>query len=360
MISKHRPPTSSGLAYRLHLNGWLSPLAVCLSVALGVGAALQAQEVPKQRVPGPAPPAKPVSKPAPAQAAPKKKTPVTPKKKKVPPPVELGRNDLITSDAVQLSATFHPGTKGKQTVPVILLHMWKGDRKEFAELASVLQREHGHAVLVPDLRGHGGSTRVGYTGTLDAASLGPREFYDMTYRDMEALRRFLVMKNDEGELNLSNLCIVGAEMGAAVALYYAQYDWTTPRRESGAVRPAADVKALVLLSPEWAFSGLPLNKPLTNPFVRSRIAMAIVAGREDTKGFADARRAYKLVERFHPDPPDGDPAKDDLLFFQPGTKLQGTKMLGVEGLKVDGFIAWFIEQRLVKQDLPWRQRGGKN
>ena len=37
-----------------------------------------------------------------------------------------------------------------------MLHGWKGNRTEYADLASFLQTQHGHAVLVPDLRGHGG------------------------------------------------------------------------------------------------------------------------------------------------------------------------------------------------------------
>ena len=53
-------------------------------------------------------------------AAPARKT------KEPPARVELAGNELITSDGVRLTATFFPGTEGKETVPVILLHMWKG------------------------------------------------------------------------------------------------------------------------------------------------------------------------------------------------------------------------------------------
>jgi hypothetical protein len=78
----------------------------------------------------------------------------------------------------------------------------------------------------------------------------------MCYDDMELLRKFLVKENDAGNLNLNKLCIVGAEMGASVASYYAAYDWTTVRREANRrPAPSQDVKGLFLISPDWDFKG---------------------------------------------------------------------------------------------------------
>jgi pimeloyl-ACP methyl ester carboxylesterase len=185
----------------------------------------------------------------------------------------------------------------------------------------------------------------------------PNQYYEMPYTDMETLRRFLVEQNDEGKLNLNSLCIVGAEMGASVAVYYALHDWTTPRREASRVTPAQDVRALVLISPEWAFPGLPLKRPLTNPFIRSQIAMMIIVGRQNSKALADARGMYKLLKPHHPDKED---IKDqDLVFLDPRTKLQGTKMLGVESLNLERIIGRFIELRVVDQRYRWEQRGSR-
>jgi len=72
----------------------------------------------------------------------------------IPPPKQLVRS---TPDGVQLSITYFPGLKGKDSIPVVLLHMYRGSGTEFKTLAPYLQRL-GHAVIVPDLRGHGGST----------------------------------------------------------------------------------------------------------------------------------------------------------------------------------------------------------
>src|SRR3989304_4268313 len=63
---------------------------------------------------------------------------------------------LRTSDGLELHATFFPGMDGKESVPVILLHAWKEDRHDYLSLAGYLQ-SFGHAVIVPDLRGHGDS-----------------------------------------------------------------------------------------------------------------------------------------------------------------------------------------------------------
>ena len=66
---------------------------------------------------------------------------------------------LRTGDGLELALTYYPGTKGKQTIPVVLLHGWKQSRNDYKDLAPALQKL-GYAVIVPDLRGHGESTRL--------------------------------------------------------------------------------------------------------------------------------------------------------------------------------------------------------
>ena len=194
---------------------------------------------------------------------------------------------------------------------------------------------------------------------LDSTRVSSDQYYAMHHMDMGALREFLIERNDAGKLNLNKLCVVGAEMGASVAVYYARYDWTTLRREAGRVGPARDVKALVLISPAWAFPGLPLNKPLNDPLFPRRLPMMILVGREDSKALADARRIHNLLKRFHPDPKEVEPERQTLFFFPLPTKLQGTKMLGVKTLNIERAIGSFIDVRLVKQSYPWEQRGTK-
>lgn len=278
---------------------------------------------------------------------------------KLDAPEEVG--GLVASDGLQLSATYWPGPEDRDTVPVILLHMWKGDRKEYAGLAPYLQKQ-GHAVLVPDLRGHGASTQSRLGGRkLDAAKMGNEHLSFMRYDDMELLRKFLVKKNDEELLNLNKLCIVGAEMGASVAAYYAFYDWTEFRREANRRPvPSRDIKGLFLISPDWDFKGMPMNKPFTHPLVRSQISVMIVAGKEDSKALAESRRLHNLIKRFHTDPETVDVDQRDLWFIPLPTKLQGTKILGIKALNLEAAIGEFIKLRAVDQSYPWYRRASKN
>jgi predicted alpha/beta-fold hydrolase len=68
-----------------------------------------------------------------------------------------------TGDGQILSCRWYPSPKskddGKYVVPVIILHHWGGEGIQFDALATLLQ-QRGHAVIVPDLRGHGNSTTL--------------------------------------------------------------------------------------------------------------------------------------------------------------------------------------------------------
>ena len=302
------------------------------------------------------------------------------KKEKLPEAKDMV---LLTNDGLKLATTYYPGTKGKESVPVILLHGHKGSRKDYAELAVSLQRL-GHAVLVPDLRGHGDSTEIGgRQGALTAEDLSRADYGRMVTSDMEALKDFLRPENNDGKLNIEKLCVVGAEMGASVALTWTQFDWSRP--PVGVYKLGQDVKALVLISPEWSTPGLTLKPvlttsnarfPLTDPLLisaakkgtvtfknayemdlRREVSVLIVAGKGDSRAVRDAQRLYTMLKRYHPDPPPKEAEKkQDLYYGTLDTSLQGTKMLGVSGLGLDGFIATFIQRRLVDQGFPWQHR----
>jgi pimeloyl-ACP methyl ester carboxylesterase len=319
---------------------------------------------------GAAAPAKPESKPAKPES----------KKEKLP---ESKDTVLLTNDGLKLATTYYPGTKGKDSVPVVLLHAQKGSRKDYAELAVDLQRL-GHAVLVPDLRGHGESTELrGRRSALSAVDLSRADYLRMVTGDMEAVKDFLREENNKGNLNIEKLCVVGAEMGASVALTWTQFDWSHP--PVGVFKLGQDVKALVLISPEWSTPGLPLKPvlttsnarfPLTDPLLisaakkgaitlknayeldlRREVSVMIVAGGGDSRAVRDAQRLYSMLKRYHPDPPEKEAEKkQDLYYGTLETSLQGTKMLGVSGLGLEEFIGTFIQRRLVDQGFPWQQR----
>jgi pimeloyl-ACP methyl ester carboxylesterase len=298
----------------------------------------------------------PASKNTPAAAAP---VPAA----KLPAPVDV---QLDTKDGVQLQATFYPSPLGKGAVPVILLHMWKGSRADYDSLAQSLQ-QHKHAVLVPDLRGHGRSTRQllpdGSVLEIDKSKLNADDYVAMVTQDMEACKAFLMKRNNLGELNISKLCVVGAEMGAAVAMNWAYTDWNWPPLATG--RQGQDVRALVLISPETNFKGIRTGAALEDPDVRSTLSVAIVVGKNNATSAGEAERLYKSFKRYHPDSKDNDAAQD--LFYAPfDTALQGTKIFEARPLTMKGkpsdlreYIADFIDQRLARnKGLGWSDRKG--
>lgn len=269
-----------------------------------------------------------------------------------PPPEPVDIN-LQTKDSVVLQATYYGSNEGKEAVPIILLHMSEGKRTDYQDLALFLQTQ-GHAVLVPDLRGHGDSTEVlDSKRPLDAKRLPTSQYPRMVLDDMEACKKFLLKEHNDEKLNIERLCIVGAEMGAAVAVNWAALDWSWPMLAVG--KQGQDVSGLVLISPRWSFKSLRLTEAMADEDVRSKIAVYIIVGGNSSRDLSNAKRIHKALEPYHSEPTSGDASKRDLFFQSVKTSLQGTAMLG-EDLGVAEQIAKFIELRLVSQSTPWKRR----
>jgi pimeloyl-ACP methyl ester carboxylesterase len=280
---------------------------------------------------------------------------------------------LETADGVVLACSYYKGgfvqnlkTKevtamsGKEVVPVIMLHGWNGKRTEYDFTARLLQ-QFGHAVVVPDLRGHGESLTQKVGGrpvTYNRDRMGRAGVESMIY-DIEAVRKFLLEKNDAQELNLEMLCVVGADFGAALAINWASVDWS--RQQLPAFKQGNDVKAIVLLSPVQSFKGVTVTQALQHPVVSRSLGVLIVHGQEDTKNAKDAKAIYDRLAKFRVDP--GANAKDrnarrDLLLLEPPTSLSGTQLLTPRGLTVNQDLIGYIHGRLTskKGDYPWTAR----
>ena len=103
---------------------------------------------------------------------------------------------LDTKDGVILQCTYYPGPEKKTTVPVILLHDWDGSRTDLHTLAIYLQVTLGHAVIVPDLRGHGNSVRLRNSETpIDRDKLNKLGIEAMLL-DVEAVKGYLLQRNN--------------------------------------------------------------------------------------------------------------------------------------------------------------------
>lgn len=263
---------------------------------------------------------------------------------------------LETKDGVQLTATYYPGTKGKNTVPVIMLHADKGSRHDFDEFAQYLQREFGHAVMVPDLRGHGDSTTVKGTDKNLEAEMMPSFHYARMAQpggDLEKVKSFLLEKHNAGQLNIDKLCVIGAEMGGLVAITWSVLDWKWPVLATG--RQGQDVKAVVLISPLEKHKGLKMSGALVDPVVKTKISFYIALGASDSKALKEARQLYKALDRYRP-PPEDEEDKTVFIDETMETRLQGTELLVEPALGLKERIAEFIRVRLVEQTIPWKER----
>jgi pimeloyl-ACP methyl ester carboxylesterase len=275
------------------------------------------------------------------------------------------KNSIVaTKDGVQLGITYFASDEGQDSVPVVLLHDYKESRMVFNGLARALQNPQGPddlslAVITFDFRGHGESKTIqgpgGQTKKIDAAKLRNNDYLAMVNFDMEAIRKFLVGKNDAGELNLNKLCLVGVGMGANVATYWAARDWSAP--PLALVKQGQDVKGLVQVSPKWSYRSLPLVRPLKHPAIRSEISTMIVWGAEDRKANRDAKNIYKILERFHPEPPrDQLEEKKDLFEVELPTSLHGSELLTNPQFRMLPLLKAFIDARIVKKDYEWSKR----
>jgi pimeloyl-ACP methyl ester carboxylesterase len=300
--------------------------------------------IPKVGVPpqkGPMPPTK-----APAPPPPKKTGP------KLPDPEEIS---LDTKDGMTLKATFYPGTAKKEAVPVIMVHGLEGSRGDFHALATQLQTM-GHASIVPDLRGHGQSKAQkradGSSITLEAEKLNRPMLEAMDY-DIQACKKYLMEKNNTGELNIEQLCVIGSEFGAILAVRWAAADWNLPQLP--AYKQGQDVKALVLLSPPSSVKAVTLREAL--PALPANMSILIIAGSKDGKSAAEAKKLHGQLQLHHSKSDD-----KDLFLLQPENALSGVKLLGnavaIDGVPVRNMIGNFIDKRLVqrKAEFVWQER----
>lgn len=264
---------------------------------------------------------------------------------------------LETKDGVQLQTAWFPPILEKDAIPIILMHDWNGQGSDLGPLASYLQQQ-GHAVIVPDLRGHGGSTRVrGLEAPLDRERFTKIEIALMA-EDLETCKRFLMEQNNQGNLNIELLTIVATGDLGMIAVDWALKDWSWPAvagRKQG-----QDVKALILLSPSRSFKGLSINPALRNPLLSGRgavpLSMLIAVGTQAGGPVRDARNIYESLERTRtPLQLSGSPEEQarqrlqqqDLFLQEYDTDLQGAALVDPRArLSLHETILGFLNARL--------------
>lgn len=302
---------------------------------------------------------------APLAAQDKKKAAEKPK---IPDPEDL----IVQTDDVELHLTYYPSPIGKEGVPVILLHAWESRRTELDGLARYLQTEGEHAVIVPDLRGHGDSNKRKVAPGVPVKDLKPSDLTDadlmkMASTDFIFIKNDLIARHNAGEFNIDLLTLVGLEFGSNVALHWAAVDWTQP---DVAIRLGRDVKALVLISPQSIYKKLRTagpNGPLGVPAVRAALSLMTIGGKNDKNMKTELARVHSAVAKYHPEPKQmaGEPDEDfqkralrEKNYYQreKDTTLQGMELVKASNMKVPSDILAFIKLRIIdrrdEKDLP--------
>ena len=289
-----------------------------------------------------------------------------------PAPQEI---TLDTADGVKLSAVYYEGTEGEKTIPVIVIHDWEEKGTEYELLAEYLQSQD-YAVVLPDLRGHGGSTlkkiSSGRAEKLTPRGVDPR---NIIAGDLEAIRKFLLKKNNAKKLNINATCIIGVGKGAILATYYAIYDWDSQFRSPNRSQASAitktrggekDVKALVLVSPDRKIKTYNIDALWKHPTVgTSDISTLILVGDKkvpedkrkpsDTREVKTAKNIYQRLKKNHTVQGD-DVGKWTLFFKSLDTELNGETLLTETdlGLGARADIRAFLNLRLRDPELVWK------
>ncbi|MBI5760563.1 MAG: alpha/beta hydrolase [Planctomycetales bacterium] len=302
---------------------------------------------------------------------------------------------IQTTDGFPIAITYYKSSGGKESPVVVLLHMkdgnrlvWEGDKG----LASTLHKE-GYAVITVDLHGHGDSKGTGIasattTGSGNAnqkkkdekekkpapkatkASAGDVKKGDveaMIGYDMEVVKTFIYERHQAQELNMNKLAVVGAEMGATVALNFAANDWLKKPHSDGQVGfqtpRGQDVRAIVLFSPQTGFAGVPVNAALNllrtsySPAVdpNGGVAFLVCVTKKDSEDRGQAKKIFDQLEtRDNKD-------RMNLKTFE--GNLRGTQMLSKNlksgQLTLEEYIQGFFELHLKKLPPNWRDRQSK-
>jgi pimeloyl-ACP methyl ester carboxylesterase len=245
---------------------------------------------------------------------------------------------IAGADGQPLAATFYPSRAGAGASVLLMVH----DRgtghssQEFEEPIAELQgqglaehmQELDYAVLLVDLRGHGGNPRA-------ARELTNREWANMV-GDLQAAYLFLVDRHNRRELNLAKLGIVAVGEGANLVTAWA----AAPGGAVSSEGRVGDISGLVLVSP--AEDSLGLNLASAVAALAPRIPILLMGGDRDTTA---ANLVKPVIERQR---------LSKVILFK--TRVRGDRLLRFEP-KVVGAISKFLEEPVkFRSNSEWEPR----
>ncbi len=286
------------------------------------------------------------------------------KKKKLPPPERVL---LESKDGVELRADWFAGVDGKETMPIILVHDWDGERRDLKAFAEKVRKELSAAVIVPDLRGHGESTFVkGSEKELDRKRFKKTQMLTMA-EDIDSCRRFLQKKNDLGELNLDLLTVVVSGKNCVHAVNWCISDWSW--EPIGGIKQGQNVKALVMVSPRKKFKSMSITAGLKTPLFTRRagaLPVLVVWGEDDEISNKDGTTIHDGLKKSRREPTEYESAnernkKQTVYQMVLPTDAVGTDLINEKSNKMLSATKAFFELTVLarKDDYAWQSRSDK-
>ncbi len=293
--------------------------------------------------------------------------PQTKKQAKEKAPAAPVDEELLTNDGLRLACRYFPGPDSKETIPIVMLHDVKGSMGDFERLALYLQSSAGggNSVIVPDLRGHGRSTRFatvegGKPREIVVERMRREDYLRILRFDLESVKRYLIDRHNEEKLNIDALVVIGAKVGGVLALHWTARDWSWPQLPG--FKQGQDVKAVVVLTPIVSFKGINSLPPFDQANLRDHISLLLLYGANDMKVMSAVRRIEGPLEKVRQtefDSPEERIEKQSLYVEGLDTSLQGTDLLTDQQLPTAKGIKLFIDRRvrgLMAEDFPWKAR----
>lgn len=270
------------------------------------------------------------------------------------PALEPRPETMTTKDGVAITAYYFPSDQGKDAIPVMIVHEWKGQAAPYLKLCKALSKA-GFAAIVVEYRGHGNSKTyrdlAGGEHDFNISTMGRHDADAIVRYDLEEAKQFLKAENNAGRLNLNALCMIGVEEGAILAGYWAARDWAIP--SVGRMKQGQDVKALVYVSPEKNLHGLAMSTPAVEPNLLGLPTM-IAAGKTSPQGGEAERMGSRLEtvkKRFNR----GTAAGFELLL--PKTSLSGPALINDDATVIPSIIKFLkANVRVSNSENPWIDR----
>lgn len=207
-----------------------------------------------------------------------------------------------TADGVRLAATVY--RPGKERPPgLILMHALGADRHAWAPFAIRASRA-GYLCVAFDMRGHGQSTARGGQ-TISYRTFAAKD-WEAVRNDVGAAKRLLL----EHGAHPANLALMGASLGANLALHYALQD--------------PDVQALVMVSPGLDYRGVKTKSEIS---AYGKRPVLLVASEGDSYSASSSEVLKNTAEGFRE------------LRVYPGA-MHGTDILDVSMTAAEQVFVW--------------------